>query len=766
MTHNTFHDLETRSPVPIKNGTHAYAEKAEVLLWAYAGEDDEPRVWDMINGTDNYIDELSGLWVEEQLPKGSVPLGLAAMLNDPEALVWFHNGGMFDFVVLDKQEPWFTDTVPMARRRDTMVQAYAHSLPGSLDKLGDIFNLTESDRKLKDEGRKYIRLFCVPKADGTYNDKRSHPQEWAGFIRYAARDITTMRAAHRLMPTWNYKTGKQVDLNHLDAKLNAKGVFIDQELARKAIEAADLAKKEMAKRTVEITDGEVASTTQRDALLAWILESHGVDLPDMKADTLERRMEDPDLPSEVKELLGIRLRASMNSVSKYRTVLRAVCSDGRLRGGAQFRGAARTGRWAHRLFQYGNLPRPAYNYEFIEMGIAAIKAGCLDLVVENEMEMCASAIRGCIIAEPGNKLCVADLSNIEGRAAAWLAGEEHLLQAFRDYDTLIPGEVDAKGKPKRKGVDLYVKAYMQAFNVTKLSDDPHEAFLQRQIGKVMSLFFQYGGGVGAWITGAATYGIDLVALTEAVYDTLPPETVAAAEGFLRWLYEEIDEKYDRRVKKARDEIGAGPALVDKLATIEGMREAAKVKVRFALDERVFVTCDSLKRLWRAAQPRISSYWPELEDAIRAVIGTAGVTLTARKIKVRRDGRWLRLGLPSGRALCYPNIHLTKAGDIAYTGQNTYNRNYEEVTTYGGKVFENLVQAVACDQFAEVLPILDAEGYLEIGGFGVHDEWGLETPDTDDYSSQRVAEIMVSDLGWNEGLPLAAAGFETKVYHKD
>lgn len=755
---NSFHDLETRSPVPITNGSHAYAEKAEIMLWAYAGDEGEPRVWDKLNSTDNYLDELSDAWVEVPLPQGEMPEQLAAFLEDQEVLVWFQNGGMFDFVVLDKQEPWFTKLVPMARRRDTMVQAYAHSLPGALDKLGEILKLTDRDRKL-DEGKKLIRLFCIPKADGTYNDKKSHPAEWQRFIVYAARDITTMRAAHRKMPTWNYKTGKQVDLCHLDWKINSKGVAIDREFATAAIEASEKAKRDLAKRTQELTDGQVASATQRDVLLQWILESHGVELPDMRADTLERRMEDPDLPAEVKELLGVRLRASMNSAAKYKTALRVVCGDGRFRGGAQFRGAGRTGRWAHRMLQYGNMARPAYDYGFIEQGIFAIKSGCLDLVVENEMEMLASAVRGVVITEPGNKLCIADLSNIEGRVAAWLAGEEHLLQAFRDYDTIIEGEFDAKGKPKRKGVDLYVKAYLAAFNVDRLSDDPHEAYLQRQIGKVMCLFLAYGGGVGAFVTGAATYGIDLDAMADAVYDTLDAEVVDAATSFLHWLYAQVDEKHDKLRAKAGDD-------ATRLATIEASRETAKLKARFGLSEKVFVVCDSLKRLWRTAQPRISSYWPELEDAIREAIANPGITFRARKIKVRRDGSWLRLGLPSGRALCYPSIHLTKDGSIAYTGQNTYSRQWTEVRTYGGKIFENIVQAVACDQFAEVLPILDAEGYLDIGCFGIHDEWACETPDTDEWSSQRVAEIMVSDLGWNAGLPLAAAGFETYRYHKD
>lgn len=773
MEKNSFHDLETRSPVPIKNGTHAYAEQAEILLWSYADDEGEPRVWDVINGTDNWIDELSGLWVEE--PIAALPDMLNDMLNDNERLVWFQNGGMFDFVVLAAKAPWFT--VPMHRWRDTMVQAFAHSLPGALDKLGEILQLHDDDRKLKDDGRKFIRLFCVPKADGTFNDKASHPVEWAGFIRYAARDITTMRAAHWKMPKWNYRTGKQVDMWHRSLRMNSRGMLIDVELATKMIAAADKAKARMARRVQAMTDDEVQSATQRDALLAFILGTHGVELPDMRADTLERRMEDPNLPAEVKELLGIRLRASMNSTSKCKTALKGINVDHRLRGCSQYRGASRTGRTAHRLFQPGNLPRPAYAYPFIEAGIAAIKADALDLVVDNEMEMCASALRGLIIAPPGRKLEVADLAAIEGRVVAWLAGEEWKLQAFRDYDTIL-GE-DEDGKPIRKGVDLYVRAYMTAFNVTKLSDDKHEAFLQRQIGKVMELMLAYAGGVGAFITGAATYGIDLVAMTEAVYDTLPVDVVAEAVSFLQWQYETPIAKFkkqifdvDKRRKQGPDapEFAVAPTvevwnadLDEELARCKIRFEAAKAKVRFNLSEKVFITCDALKRLWRAAHPMIASYWKELEEAVNEAIDHPNVTFTARKIKIRRDGNWLRLGLPSGRALCYPSIHRTKKGDIAYTGASVYTRQWGEVTTYGGKLVENLTQAVANDQFEECKAHAEDAGYHLI--LDVHDELVTEVDEDSDLTAGYLGELMCSDLGWNEGLPLAAAGDEMLRYHK-
>ena len=85
-------------------------------------------------------------------------------------------------------------------------------------------------------------------------------------------------------------------------------------------------------------------------------------------------------------------------------------------------GATRTGRWAGRLFQPQNLPRPTLKQPVIDAGIAALKAGCAHLITDNVMELTSSAIRSCIVAPPGKKLVVADLANIEGRVQAWQSG--------------------------------------------------------------------------------------------------------------------------------------------------------------------------------------------------------------------------------------------------------------------------------------------------------------------------------------------------------
>lgn len=448
-------DLETWSEVPIKHGTHAYAEQAEVLLFAYAMDDDPVQVWDV---------------TASKTP----PAALLEAATDPDVEWWGHNSSMFDWVVLSHVMPMFAKTVGLHRRFDTMIQAYEHSLPGGLESLCEVLNLAEDQRKMK-EGKALVRLFCVPPPKNVTRPRatrHTHPAEWKQFIQYAGMDIVSMRAAHAKMPQWNYpKNVKELELHRMDMRMNLRGMAVDTDLAQAAIALAEQEKKRLAERTRELTEDEVASATKRDQMLTHLLKQYGVELPDLKGSTIERRMSDSDLPDAMRELLGVRLQASATSATKYTALMNAVSNDGRLRGTLQFCGAARTGRWAGRLFQPQNLSRvPKYVAKQWEEYVQTIKDGTTDMIADNVMEVVGSCVRGAIIAPPGKKLVVADLSNIEGRMLAWLAGEEWKLKAFREFDAGI-------------GPDLYKLAYAKSFAMRPEDVDDE----QRQVGKVQEL---------------------------------------------------------------------------------------------------------------------------------------------------------------------------------------------------------------------------------------------------------------------------------------
>jgi len=682
-------DLETYSTVPINCGTHRYAEEAEVMLWAYAIDDGPIHVWDVTTGS-------------------PMPSDLQACLDDDDCTTVWHNGAMFDLVVLSHA---MGIHIPLTRVHDTLVQALSHSLPGSLGDLCEILRVPTDKAKDK-AGKQLVQLFCKPRAATSKINRATrltHPVEWTQFVSYAGSDVEAMRAVYTRMPKWNLNQ-TELALWHVDQAINRRGMTMDIELAKAALAAVDAAQVELKRRTKELTNGAVQAATQRDVLLAHLLAEYGVQLPDMQKSTLERRIDDPDLPLAMRELLAIRLQASTSSTSKYKTLLKAVSKDGRLRGTKQFNGASRTGRWAGRLFQPDNLPRPTLDQEDIDLGIGALKAGVADLLFDNVMRLTSSSIRGCIVAPKGKKLVVSDLSNIEGRDQAWLAGERWKLQAFSEFDRGI-------------GHDMYKRAYAKSFGI-KPEDVSKD---QRQVGKVQELALGYEGGVGAFLTFAAAYNIDLEDMAEQAIGAIPLDILEEAHGMLAWT------------KK-------------------------KKRTTFGLTDQAWLVCESFKRSWRQAHPAIQSMWADLAEAVRCAIAQPRTTFACRALKVRRDGNWLRIGLPSGRALCYPSPQLDESGSITYMGVNQYSRKWSRLKTYGGKLFENVCQAVARDVMAHNMPAIEAAGYQIV--LSVHDELICEAPDSDEFNATHLSSLLSSNPPWAPDMPLAAGGFEAYRYRKD
>jgi DNA polymerase len=349
---------------------------------------------------------------------------------------------------------------------------------------------------------------------------------------------------------------------------------------------------------------------------------------------------------------------------------------------------------------------------YTAMGIDALKSDCADQIFGNVMGLTANVVRGSIVVPEGKKMVVADLSNIEGRKAAWLTGEEWKLQAFRDYDA-------------GTGPDLYKLAYARSFGVSV--DDVTKD--RRQLGKVQELALAYEGGVGAFVTFTMTYKMELDDIRAAVFaalDLVDPEVVREARNAWEW--------------------------------------ATKQKRTLALEKDVYIACDILKRAWRNAHPATSSYWPELKDAAIQAICSPGTTVRARRVVMRREGNWLRVQMPSGRQLCYIAPRVDDGGQISYMGVNQYTRKWQRVKTYGGKLFENLCQASARDVLFENLPAVEAAGYEVV--LTIHDEDLTEAPDTDDFNAEHLSSLIATVPRWAEGLPLSAAGFDGYRYRKD
>jgi DNA polymerase bacteriophage-type len=175
--------------------------------------------------------------------------------------------------------------------------------------------------------------------------------------------------------------------------------------------------------------------------------------------------------------------------------------------------------------------------------------------------------------------------------------------------------------------------------------------------------------------------------------------------------------------------------------------------------------------WRASNKRIVELWYSIESAALEVmrrgqtIGIKGLIIS-RENDFENNQDFLTISLPSKRKLfyAYPFLQSNERGKEAlyYRGINQDSKKWESIPTYGGKLTENVVQAIARDCLAESLKRLDAAGYKTI--MHIHDECVLDAPKKPG-DLKIVADIMGSPIPWAPGLLLTADGFETEFYMK-
>ncbi len=690
-----FADLETFSPLNLPQvGSFRYAEDCEILLWGYAIDNEPARVWDCTNPQTK-----------------EMPEALAKALKEVQAgerkIVW-HNGMMFDTVVLAAHGCH----IPLEMIVDTMVIAYQHGLPGALGDLCDVLRMPTDKAKDKD-GKRLVQLFCKPQPECyrvRRHDRYTKPEDWIKFVNYCRLDVEAERSLYKKLPKWNC-TEWEHKLQVLDAEINRRGMQIDVDLAEAAVELSERNKKLLAEETQRQTNGEVGAATQRDALIDYMAREYGWKIDTMTKAELEKRVDDPSVPEPVRELLKLRLMSTKTSIQKFKALLRRVNKDGRIRGGLQFRGAARTGRWGGRGFQPQNLARPTMPQREIDFAAAVLKDGTFECFYEDPSAVLPNLLRGEIIAPAGKKLIVADYSNVEGRVLAWLAGEEWKLQAFRDFDA-------------GHGHDLYKLAYARAFGVKP--EDVTKP--QRQIGKVLELALGYGGGAAAFARFASGYGMDLNEMAEYVKSSAPRAN---------WL--DAADSYSFFAEK---------------------------KMTGGLERETFIACETLKRLWRKTNPKIVQFWANVGQAVQKAI-VSRESVRVGYVAFTRTESFLVIRLPSGRLLCYPSPK-TNPGvgkdSFTYMGVNQFSRKWEKIESYGAKNVENITQAVACDLLSEGLLRMDAAGYKTV--LTIHDEAITEAPDTDEFTFQKMEHLMSTLPDWAPGLPLVAAGYEAYRYRKD
>lgn len=199
--------------------------------------------------------------------------------------------------------------------------------------------------------------------------------------------------------------------------------------------------------------------------------------------------------------------------------------------------------------------------------------------------------------------------------------------------------------------------------------------------------------------------------------------------------------------------GGPPALIQMGALAQGLTE----------DE-----LPDIVKKWRKASPSIVRFWYNVDNAAKQVIRTGRPQrLKQCNVRLQRAHGALLIELPSGRRLVYihPRIGTNRFGrdSITYMGTEQNSRKWTRLETYGGKLVENIVQAVARDCLAYAMAKLDEAGYKIV--MHVHDEVILEMPKGEG-SLEDAVRIMTQNADWNQRLILNADGFESDYYKKD
>ena len=176
--------------------------------------------------------------------------------------------------------------------------------------------------------------------------------------------------------------------------------------------------------------------------------------------------------------------------------------------------------------------------------------------------------------------------------------------------------------------------------------------------------------------------------------------------------------------------------------------------------------------WRLKSPAIVQLWRDLETAAKRALKTRAYCVyrkgSPQELVFHYDGKALTIKLPSGRKLFYqsPSFTINKFGQesIQYRGMNQTTKQWEYTDTYGGKIVENIVQAIARDLLADAMRRLDSQGFNVV--MHVHDEAVCEEPTEHSESDlKEMCHIMAEENPWAPGLRLPVDGFLTPFYKK-
>lgn len=448
-------DIETYSSVDLaKSGVYKYAESEdfEILLFAYSIDDKKVQVIDLKKG--------------EIIPKE-----ILSALSDENIEKWAFNAN-FERVCLSR---YLNKKLEAKGWYCTMIWSAYLGLPLSLEKNGEVLKL---DKQKMNEGKSLIRYFSIPCKPTNTNGMRTRNlphhdlEKWRTFKEYNIRDVETEMEIKKKLSA--FPLPKSEWNNYwLDQNINDRGILIDDVLVESSIMFDEILREENMKKAIKLTGLENPNSPLQ--LREW-LNKKGLEIDSLSKKDVEKALK--SAKGDIKEILELRLELSKSSVRKYDAMKNVKGKDNRARGLIQFYGANRTGRYSGRLIQVQNLRRN--NLKDLELARSLVRNKefkTLEMLYDSSSDVLSQLIRTAFIPKKGSRFIVSDFSAIEARVLAWLAGEQWVLDAFKN------------------GEDIYCKTASRMFGVNVEKHGENSRL--RQKGKIATLACGYQGALGA-----------------------------------------------------------------------------------------------------------------------------------------------------------------------------------------------------------------------------------------------------------------------------
>jgi len=419
------------------------------------------------------------------------------------------------------------------------------------------------------------------------------------------------------------------------------------------------------------------------------------------------------MTNEAREALRLRLAGAKASIKKLPKILEQLSADDRLRNQYSYY-KAHTGRWAGKGAQMHNLkaPRTKEEKQWVAEVIAMLEAG--DPVPD--LDRLSMALRPLIKAPKGKKLVGADFKSVENRALAWASGCEAMMQVYRD------------------GKDPYIDfaSRMEGCDYSEVTAELRQQYKPATLGAGFGL----GGGKLVRKCKCACKFVWMVG----------PETL--------------------KTKCPRCSLDVVPGLVQKTGL---WRYAEMMGIDLSQEQT-----NAQVAGFRETFMEVASFWYYLEEAFAACVQKRrnqyiNSSLGCKLVFVYKDPA-LRILLPSGRELVYPNsfarTERTEWGGMKLTlgYEASRGHGWGAHYTYGGKLCENVIQAIGLDLLVDAFFRVDVDERLKIV-MHTHDEIVAEADEDDAGAKQRLEGYMSVVEPWAEGLLMAADGFEGKRYGK-